>query len=228
MEAAERCGEVLTGTQSCVWPRWSRWSRSRLITAVSGTGHGLQLVRPRHRPSRVSGGRGGRGGQASAQRQRPLARGLALDDVGGFRSRGLGSPDRGRRLVGRPNETWQPGEPDGVGLQIHVGAQWHDGLDVAVAPQPSYFGPVDEAAIQDQDLDDVAAHRGRQLVDQFVQHGALVPPSGHDPRRRGEEEVQLAVYVDQADQFVAAAPLVALVPQANLRRKSWSQGVWRS
>src|SRR5262249_41009501 len=44
--------EVVTRTQSLVWPSSSSW---RFTTAVNGTGHWLQLSRPRPRPSKVGG-----------------------------------------------------------------------------------------------------------------------------------------------------------------------------
>src|SRR6266852_7235987 len=54
MWAAVKSLEVLTSTQSCVWPCSSR---SRFTTAVKGTGHWLQLSRLRPRHSRVCGPR---------------------------------------------------------------------------------------------------------------------------------------------------------------------------
>jgi hypothetical protein len=43
-----------------------------------------------------------------------------------------------------------------------------------------------------------------------------MPPAGNHAGRHHEEEVQLAIDVDQAHQFVAAVLLIPLVPQIDL------------
>jgi hypothetical protein len=52
-----------------------------------------------------------------------------------------------------------------LGVQVHIGAHRQDRLDPVILLEPSHLGPVDKTAIQDEDLDHLAAHRTDHLID---------------------------------------------------------------
>jgi len=75
---------------------------------------------------------------------------------------------------------------------------------------------IDQSAVHDQHLDATFVYGPRHLFDQFIKDGAFMPPTGNHAGGHNEKEVQLAVDVDQAHQFVAAVLLVALVAEVDL------------
>ena len=57
-----------------------------------------------------------------------------------------------------------------------------------------------------------------KVIHQFVQDGALVPIAGDHARRYRQEQIQLAIDVNEGDRFIATPPLIAPVPQIHFPR----------
>jgi hypothetical protein len=143
----------------------------------------------------------------------PLALGFPLLHRSGARRCGRGWRRHGLGNIGFPGKAAQAGQPDGIGVEIHVGAQRDDGVDRQLLFEMSHPLAVNQAAVHDENFDHAFVHGLDHLIDEFIEDRALVPPAGNYAGRHHKEEVQLAVDVDQAHQFVAAVLLIALVPE---------------
>ena len=120
--------------------------------------------------------------------------------------------------IGFPGEAAQPGQPDGIGVEIHVGAQRNDRIDSQVLFEVSHPLAINQSAVHDENFDKTFVHGPDYLFHQFIQDRALMPPAGNHARRHHKEEVQLAVDVNQAHQLVAAVLLISLVAEIHLVR----------
>src|SRR5260370_7834440 len=75
---------------------------------------------------------------------------------------------------------------------------------------------VDQSAIHDEGFDKAFMHGLDHLIDEFIEDGALMAPTGNYAGCHHKKKVQLAVDMDQAHQFVAAVLLISLIAAFHL------------
>src|SRR5207249_12040574 len=79
--------------------------------------------------------------------------------------------------------------------------------------ETSHPWAVDQATIHDENFEETFLYGPDHLFDEFIEDGALMPPTGNHAGPHHKKEVQLAVDVDQAHQLVAAVLLIPLVAE---------------